>query len=58
MRFAFYTLEQNNMKEEKAFEVPEQGSLGLLALGYVGLVAWRNKRKEVKQKKAKGKNEG
>lgn len=46
------------MKEEKAFEVPEQGSLGLLALGYVGLVAWRNKRKEVKQKKAKGKNEG
>lgn len=46
------------MKEEKVFEVPEQGSLGLLALGYVGLVAWRNKRKEVNQKQRKGKNEG
>ena len=28
----------------KAYEVPVEGSLGLLALGYVGLKAWREKR--------------
>ena len=28
-------------------EIPKEGSLGLLALGYQGLVAWRNKRKEI-----------
>lgn len=31
------------------FEVPAEGSLGLLALGYVGLMAWRQKRNEVMQ---------
>ena len=40
------------MNEEKEqFEIPEQGSLGLLALGYRGLVAWREKKE-----KAQGKN--
>lgn len=34
-------------KEGKPFEVPEGGSLGLLALGYKGLIAWRAKRVEV-----------
>lgn len=31
-------------KEGKPFDVPEGGSLGLLALGYKGLIAWRAKR--------------
>jgi hypothetical protein len=31
--------------EEKVFDVPPQGSLGLLALGHIGLLAWRNARK-------------
>ncbi|MCH8902926.1 MAG: PEP-CTERM sorting domain-containing protein [Bacteroidetes bacterium] len=29
------------------YDVPEKGSLGLLALGAVGLAAWRRKRKVV-----------
>jgi hypothetical protein len=29
-----------------AFEIPPEGSLGLLALGAVGLFAWRKVRKE------------
>ena len=32
----------------KQFEIPVQGSLGLLALGYRGLVAWRAKRDAVR----------
>ncbi len=28
------------------FQVPESGSLGLLAMGYEGLAAWRNARKK------------
>ena len=28
------------------FEVPVEGSMGLLALGFQGLMAWRAKRKE------------
>ena len=30
----------------KSFDVPVEGSLGLLALGAAGLLAWRKKRKE------------
>jgi len=29
------------------FEVPVDGSLGLLALGYVGVMLWREKRRKV-----------
>jgi hypothetical protein len=28
------------------YEIPVEGSLGLLAVGYRGLVAWREKRKQ------------
>ncbi|MGK0364248.1 MAG: hypothetical protein ACI85O_001305 [Saprospiraceae bacterium] len=35
------------------FEIPEGGSLGLLALGYVGLMLWRKKRKEISIQKTK-----
>lgn len=33
------------------FEIPEGGSLGLLALGYVGVMLWREKRKEAVAKR-------
>lgn len=29
------------------FEIPEGGSLGLLALGYIGIMLWREKRREI-----------
>jgi hypothetical protein len=38
----------------KPFEIPEKGSIGLLALGYRGLMAWREKRIEAGKKKLKG----
>ncbi len=32
----------------QAFEIPAEGSLGLLALGYAGIKAWRQKQAEAK----------
>ena len=47
------------MAEQKVkYEIPEEGSLGLLALGYVGIVAWRKKRIELKKQRKQQKNEG
>jgi len=37
-------------KEGKEFEVPAEGSLGLLALGAVGIQAWRKKQRELNYK--------
>ena len=34
------------MSEKQKFEIPLSGNLGLLALGYRGLVAWRKVRDE------------
>jgi hypothetical protein len=31
------------------YEIPAEGSLALLALGYKGLMAWRAKRQQVRQ---------
>ncbi len=39
--------EQSKDGQKGAFEVTPLGSLGLLALGAVGLKAWRQKRAEV-----------
>lgn len=39
-------------KPGEVYEIPEEGSLGLLALGAVGLKAWRQKKREVQQEKA------
>lgn len=39
--------------EGKKYDIPVEGSLGLLALGYVGLMAWRAKRNEVAQQASK-----
>ena len=40
----------------KPFEVPVKGSLGLLALGAVGLMAWREKRQEYEKEQGKAKS--
>ena len=32
------------MEEKPAFEIPVEGSLGLLAMGYAGMKLWREKR--------------
>lgn len=42
------------MGEKKIFvKVPPQGSLGLLALGHKGLIAWRKAREEAEQENEK-----
>lgn len=30
--------------EGTPYQIPEEGSLGLLAMGYVGIMLWRNKK--------------
>lgn len=42
-------------KDGKPVEIPVEGSIGLLALGHIGLLAWRKKRKEVADEASKGK---
>ncbi len=37
-----------NTETGQPYDIPEEGSLGLLALGYVGLMAWREKRNSVR----------
>ncbi|MBN2016914.1 MAG: hypothetical protein JW794_02080 [Candidatus Cloacimonetes bacterium] len=37
-------------QDGKEFEVPVEGSLGLLALGAVGIQAWRKKQREMNYK--------
>ena len=39
------------VKDSTEYKIPEGGSLGLLALGDIGLVMWREKRAEMKLKK-------
>ena len=41
------------MEEETIYTVPPEGSLGLLALGHIGLIAWRNARKEHEEQTGK-----
>lgn len=46
---------KNEPKEYKAgdvYEIPAEGSLGLLALGYRGLVVWREAQEKAKAEKA------
>lgn len=42
-------------KSGDQYQIPYEGSLGLLALGHVGLKLWREKRKEVDEAIAKEK---
>jgi len=41
--------------KENEYQIPEGGSLGLLALGDIGLVKWRKKRAQMKAKRMKDK---
>jgi len=47
------------IRDEKGrvIEVPEKGSLGLLAQGYLGILAVRKKRKEILESKEEEKGE-
>ena len=47
---------KNKNNKEIPYDIPIEGSLGLLALGAVGLTAWRKKREEYlkKQKEQAG----
>ncbi len=45
------------IKSGETFEVPVQGSLGLLALGDIGLLAWRQKKMQVFQEMQKQKSQ-
>jgi hypothetical protein len=38
--------EKSQNTAEKKFEIPVEGSLGILALGAAGIKAWRKKREE------------
>jgi hypothetical protein len=44
-------------KEGDDFEIPVGGSLGLLALGYKGLMLWREKREQDKLSKSESQKE-
>ena len=37
-------MEVKEYKKGDQYDIPEEGSLGLLALGYQGIVAWRCKK--------------
>lgn len=39
------------MKEKKVIEMPPEGSLGVLALGDVGIKLWREAREKAKKEK-------
>jgi len=51
MNKMFKILEKLPSGEEVEYEVPVKGSLGLLAIGSVGLKAWRETRKRNLKKK-------
>lgn len=46
---------QQDSNKPEVWEVDPKGSLGLLALGYVGLKKWREARREAAQKGASAK---
>ncbi len=37
----------------EVYDIPEGGSLGLLALGYAGVMLWRGKRRDIANKAQK-----
>lgn len=49
---------QITTQDGKPFRVPVEGSLGLLALGYKGLIAWRQARFQNKKMKEAQKQAG
>jgi len=57
LRTTNFDMENKNIslktEDGEPFEVPQGGSLGLLALGYVGLMLWREKRQKIENDKLK-----
>ncbi len=49
---------QIKTQDGQAFRVPVEGSLGLLALGYKGLIAWRQARFQYQKMKESQKQAG
>ncbi len=47
---------KNKKKSINPFEITADGSLGLLALGAVGIKAWKEKRKETASKSKESEN--
>lgn len=47
------TPSQKEYKVGDVYEIPYEGSLGLLALGHTGLKMWREKRKQIDEERAK-----
>lgn len=39
-----------HLQKDRELEIPVMGSLGLLALGHKGVIAWRKVRNEAQQK--------
>lgn len=37
------------LPDGRKFDIPEEGSLGLLALGYKGVIAWKKKKSQAKK---------
>ncbi|MFL5762610.1 MAG: hypothetical protein ACJ77K_01630 [Bacteroidia bacterium] len=52
------TKEDDRIKPGEIYTVTAEGSLGLLALGAVGIKAWRAKREEEEKKNKEKKNNG
>lgn len=44
-------------KDGKPFAVPPEGSLGLLALGHIGVIAWRQAREAARKESKKNESE-
>ncbi len=44
-------------KQEVPFDIPVEGSLGLLALGAVGIIAWKKKKLETNKGTTSGRFE-
>lgn len=42
----FFIFTRTTKMEEKEYQIPVEGSLGLLALGHIGLQLWRDKREQ------------
>ncbi|MFK7950780.1 MAG: hypothetical protein AB8G11_24555 [Saprospiraceae bacterium] len=40
-----------NAETGEPFEIPVEGNLGLLALGYEGIMLWRMKKREVQEQR-------
>lgn len=53
-----YSRELNFTDENgRKFDVPHEGSLGLLAMGHIGLIEWRKSRKKYMHERAKAAKE-